>query len=75
MAYKILFHTKEGSFLVFVCVGKYVDIENELRERIEIDNITFNDKEDVAAFMDKYIKKVQKPDYFPYWQFEDIITI
>lgn len=75
MTHKILFQTKEGAFLVFVCVGKYVDIESELKEKISIDEIIFNTKEDVTNFMDSYIKDVQKADYRPYWQFEDIITI
>ena len=75
MNHNILFQTKEGSFLVFVCVGKYIYIEDELRERIDIDNITFEKKEDVTKFMDKYIEDMQKSDYSPYWQFEDIIIM
>lgn len=75
MKHNILFQTKEGPFLIFVCVDKYTDIESELKERIHIDKITFEKKEDVAEFMDKYIKDVQKADYCPYWQFEEIITI
>ena len=61
--------------MVFICVGKDTDIESELRERIDIDKITFENKEDIAEFMDKYIEDVQKPDYRPYWFFEDIITL
>ena len=75
MNHLILFNTKEGSFLVFVCVGKYVDIESELRARIEIDGITFENKEDVTTFMDNYIKATQKPDYIPYWLYESVIDI
>lgn len=75
MSHKILFQTKEGAFLVFVCVGKYVDIESELREKISIGEIIFDTKEDVINFMDNYIEDVQKADYRPYWQFENIITI
>lgn len=75
MNHNIIFQTKEGTFLVFVCVGKYTDIESELREKINIDKITFENKEDVSKFMNEYIEDVQKADYQPYWQFEDTITI
>lgn len=75
MNHLVLFKTKEGSFLVFVHVGKYVDIKTELKERIEVNEITFEDAEDVAEFMNKYIEDVEKPGYHPYWQFEDVITL
>lgn len=77
MRHLILFHTKQGSFLVNVCVGKYVDIEEQLRERIEIEGVTFNGKDDVAAFMDEYVEryKNEKADYLPNWLFENIIEI
>ena len=76
MRHLILFQTKEGSFLVNVCVGKYVDIEEQLREKIEIEGITFNKKDDVAAFMDEYVERHKKADYLPNWLFvEGIITL
>lgn len=73
MTYNILFQTKEGACLVFICVGKYVDIESQLKDRTEHE--IFETKEDVANFMDRYIASTTRNDYYPYWQFEDIITI
>ena len=73
MSHYIIFSTETGSVLVFVCVDESADIKSTLTERA--DGLSFKKKEDVAAFMDKYINDVQKPDYRPYWHFVDALTI
>ena len=73
MNHYIIFQTSEGLFLVFVCTDKYANIESELSERAA--GFSFETKEDVAEFMDKYVNDVQRPDYHPYWHFEDAIAI
>ena len=73
MTHYIVFMTASGPCLVFVCVGKYVDIEDEIKERALHEN--FNDAEDVKVFMDKYISDTKRADYVPYWEFEKVIVV
>lgn len=73
MNHYILFMTASGPCLVFICVGKNVDIESDIGERALHEN--FGGRDDVGAFMDKYISDVRNPHYMPYWHFENIVVV